>query len=333
MIPTGIPTLKDVEAAAAALEGITISTPLMQVSALEELTGANSVHVKLESMQRTGSFKFRGAYWRCLQLSPEERERGVVAYSSENFAQGLAAAAQTLGNPCTIVMPVDAPEVKRRKTEGFGATVVQTDHGQRPREEVAAETAVQIAEDYGKTLLHPFDDISIVTGHASLAIEVLDELARLRISTPDDLLCCVGGGGLLAGIALGCHVRGATTRCTCVEPVGYDSMGQSLRRGSPIRVDGSSGTICDALQATRPGDAPFAVLQATGCGDPLTVDDAAVREAMRFAHDQLKITLEPSGSVALAALMGSGKRYAGLNIVAILTGGNIEMAAFADIAT
>jgi threonine dehydratase len=175
---TGIPTLKDVEAAAAALKGIAISTPLVQLSALEDLTGATSVHVKLESMQRTGSFKFRGAYWRCLQLSAEERERGVVAYSSGNFAQGLAAAAQILGVPCTIVMPVDAPEVKRRKTQGFGATVVLTDHGERPREEVAAETAVQIAKDDGKTLLHPFDDISIVAGHASLAIEVLDELAR-----------------------------------------------------------------------------------------------------------------------------------------------------------
>ncbi len=327
-----LPTLDEVDAAVAALRDVVVETPLVRVPSLEERTGAASVYVKLETMQRTGSFKFRGAYWRCLQLSPEERKRGVIAYSSGNFAQGLAAAAQILGVPCTIVMPGDAPEVKRHKTESFGATVVQTDHGDRPREAVAGDEARRIAINEGRVLLHPFDDPALVAGHASLAIEVLDQLDQWGVPAPDDILCCVGGGGLFAGIALGFRIKGTHTSCIPCEPLGYDSFRQSLRAGQPVRVSGSGGTLCDALQATRPGDAPFAIARAAALGEPATVDDAAVRDAMRFAHDTLKVVLEPSGGVALATLLGSGCRFQGRNVVVVLTGGNIEIASFGQLA-
>ncbi len=326
------PTLDDVNAAVAALRDVAFETPLVRVPSLEERTGAASAYVKMETMQRTGSFKFRGAYWRCLQLSPEERIRGVVAYSSGNFAQGLAAAAQLLDVPCTIVMPHDAPKVKRHKTESYGATVIQIDHGDRPREEVASEEARRIAINERRVLLHPFDDPALVAGHASLAIEVLDELDRLGAPAPDDIFCCVGGGGLFAGIALGCRVKGVRTSCIPCEPMGYDSFRQSLLAGKPVRVSGHGGTLCDALQATRPGDAPFEIARAAVLGEPATVDDDAVRDAMRFANDTLKIVLEPSGGVALATLLGSGDKFKGRNVVVVLTGGNIEIASFGQLA-
>ncbi|MEL6426974.1 MAG: threonine/serine dehydratase [Pseudomonadota bacterium] len=327
-----LPTRDDVTAAVDALRDVAVETPLVRVRSLEERIGAASVYVKLETMQRTGSFKFRGAYWRCLHLSAEERKRGVVAYSSGNFAQGLAAASQLLQVPCTIVMPHDAPEVKRLKTERYGAVVVQTDHGDRPREEVANEEARHIATREGRVLLHPFDDPALVTGHASLAIEVLEELNRWGAPAPDDLLCCVGGGGLFAGISLGLRVSGMHTSCIPCEPLGYDSFRQSLRVGKPVRVGGSGATLCDALQATRPGDAPFAIAGGATLGEPATVDDAAVRDAMRFAHDALKVVLEPSGAVALAALLNSRDRFEGRHVVVVLTGGNIEIAAFGRLA-
>lgn len=318
-----VPTDDDIHAAATALKGVVVETPLVSAPALAEATGAARVLVKLETFQKTGSFKFRGAYWRCTQLSEVERAAGVVAYSSGNFAQGLAAAAQALGIPATIVMPIDAPETKRRKTEAFGARIVQSDHGDRPREEVASETAEAIARDQGMTLLHPFDDPGIIAGHSSIAAEVAAACAAQGLPLPQAVVTCVGGGGLLAGLAIGFDALSPATEVVPVEPVGYDSFGRSLRAGEIVTLPGGAPTLCDALQATAPGRAPFACARAVGVGEPIAVGDDEVRAAMRLAFDSLKVVTEPSGSVPLAGLLQQAERFEGRSVLVMASGGNI----------
>lgn len=324
--PSPVPSPEELAAAAGALNGAVVDTPLVELPELADQLGLKSLHLKLESMQRTGSFKFRGAYWRCLQLSDEERGRGVVAFSSGNFAQGLAAAAKALGTPATIVMPSDAPETKRLRTERFGATVVQTDHGARPREVVAGERAQAIAREDAKVLLHPFDDPHIVAGHASIAGEVATALAARGRALPEQIFCCVGGGGLLAGLAVGFAHHAPKTRVVPVEPDGYDSFGHSLRAGRAETLAVAGGTICDALQAPRPGDVPFACVSSVGAGTPIAVTDGDVRAAMSLAYDLRRIVLEPSGAVALAGLLQRAEQLAGCDIVVMATGANIEPA-------
>ncbi|MBI1383906.1 MAG: pyridoxal-phosphate dependent enzyme [Rhizobiales bacterium] len=323
-----VPTPSEVDAAIAALRGRVIETPLVAAPRLAAETGAARVHVKFETFQNTGSFKYRGALWRCSNLSDAERKAGVVAFSSGNFAQGLAAAATSLGIPSTIVMPIDAPDTKRRRTEGFGARVVLTEHGERPREEVASERARELARAEGMTLLHPFDDPLIIAGHASLAGEVARVLAADGEAMPDVVLCCVGGGGLLAGLALAFRRFSPDCEIVPVEPLQYDGLGRSWRAGQITPAEGGRSTICDALQARQPGVAPFACVKAAGLGDPLAVSDEEVRAAMALAFDQFKVVLEPSGAVALAGLLQQKERFAGRRVLVIASGGNISLAAF-----
>lgn len=323
-----VPSGTDIDQAVAALAGVAEPTPLMTAPHLAILSGAAEVYVKAESLQRTGSFKFRGAYWRCCNLTDAEKQAGVVAYSSGNFAQGLAAAAAVLGIPATIVMPVDAPEAKRRKTEAYGATVVLSEHGGRPREEVASALAMEISEREGKVLLHPFDDLLVVTGHASAAAEIIEGLRRGGKEAPDFVFSCVGGGGLIAGLAAGFNRFSPSTRLVAVEPEGFDSFGQSLKAGAVTRIRGDSLSICDALQATAPGEVPFACARATGMQHHVAVDDDTVRAAMRVAFETLKLVLEPSGAVALAALLQRQDYIQGKRVVVMATGGNIDFEQF-----
>jgi len=321
-----VPGLAALREAYAATRAETEETPLLAAPALAGAGGAAQVFVKPESLQWAGSFKVRGAYWRLLQLSPGERALGVVAYSSGNFAQGLAAAGARLGVPVTIVMPEDAPAPKRAATEGYGARVVLSAHGERPREEVAAETARGLAEAEGLTLLHPFDDPAIVAGQAGAGLEAIAQLGA-RAAHADLVLCCVGGGGLIGGVSLAFHYLSPTARVIAVEPEGYDSMGSSLRHGSVRRVASGASTICDALQATAPGAAPFAAAAAAGVTG-MTVSDAEVRHALLFAFERLKLVLEPSGAVALAALLSGRVDAAGQSVLVYLTGGNVSLEAF-----
>ncbi|MBE7183606.1 MAG: threonine/serine dehydratase [Methylobacterium mesophilicum] len=321
-----VPDLAHLDRAYAATRRVTQLTPLLRAPALAAETGAAAVFVKPESLQWTGSFKIRGAYWRLCCLTPQEAQRGVVAYSSGNFAQGLAAAGQRLGIPVTVVMPVDAPEAKRAATEGYGATVISTDHGQRAREEVAAERARAIAEDEGLVLLHPFDDPEIVAGQAGVGLEALDQLEALGAKA-DVLLCSVGGGGLIAGVSLAFHYRSPPTRLIAVEPQRFDGMGQSLRAGERITVPLQEKSICDGLMARRPGEHPFAAVTQTNLTG-LTVSDAEVRRAMRFAADRLKLVLEPSGAATTAALLSGQVDVTGKTVVLIATGGNIALPDF-----
>ena len=325
-MPDTVPTLEHLRRAYAVTSQATQVTPLLESAALARQTGAARVFVKPESLQWAGSFKVRGAYWRLKQLSPEEAKRGVVAYSSGNFAQGLAAAGQALGIPVTIVMPIDAPVAKRDATAGYGATVVLTDHGERAREEVASERARQIAADENLTLLHPFDDPEIVAGQAGAGLEALDQLAA-KGAKADLLFCSVGGGGLIGGVSLAFHYLSPETKIFGVEPEGFNGMGTSLAHGQIETMPLGPKSICDGLMARRPGVAPFAAAKLAGVNG-VTVSDAAVRGAMKSAFDRLKLVFEPSGAASLAALLEYGQDVKGKTVVVIATGGNVALPDF-----
>jgi threonine dehydratase len=326
MIEPHIPSLDHIRRAYAETAKATLRTPLLESAALARQIGAARVFVKPESLQWAGSFKVRGAYWRLKQLSSEEARKGVVAYSSGNFAQGLGAAGQALGIPVTIVMPIDAPLAKREATAGYGARVVLTDHGDRPREEVAAAKAREIAAAEGLALLHPFDDPEIVAGQAGAGLEALDQLAAQRAAA-DLLFCQVGGGGLIGGVSLAFHHLSPKTRILAVEPEGFNGMGSSLAHGTIETMPLGPKSICDGLMARAPGSAPFAALKTAGA-EGITVADGAVRNAMKTAFERLKLVLEPSGAASLAALLDGGIDVSGKTVLVIATGGNVSLADF-----
>ena len=321
-----VPTLDQLRRAYAVTSQATQVTPLLDSPALARQTGASRVLVKVEALQWAGSFKVRGAYWRLKQLSREEAAKGVVAYSSGNFAQGLAAAGQALGIPVTIVMPIDAPLAKREATAGYGATVVLTDHGERAREEVASERARDIAKNDGLTLLHPFDDPEIVAGQAGVGLETLDQLAARGMGA-DVFFCPVGGGGLIGGVSLAFHYLSPATELIAVEPEGFNGMGTSLEHARIETVPLGAKSICDGLMARRPGEAPFAAVKNTGLRG-ITVNDSSVRQAMRTAFERLKVVLEPSGAATLAALLDGTQDVKGKTVVLVTSGGNVGLADF-----
>lgn len=323
MMRISVPTLEHLKAAYAVTSQATQITPLLESTSLARQTGVARVFVKPESLQWAGSFKVRGAYWRLTRLSRQEAQRGVVAYSSGNFAQGLAAAGQALGIPVTIVMPIDVPVAKREATADYGATVVLTDHGERAREEVAAERARQIAREQGLTLLHPFDDPEIVAGQAGAGLEALQQLAAIGASA-DLLFCSVGGGGLIAGISLAFHYLSPQTRLIAVEPEGFNGMGTSLAHGEMKTMPLAANSICDGLMARKPGEAPFAAVKAAGV-QGLAITDAAVRRSMKTAFNRMKLVLEPSGAASLAALLEGGLNVSGKTVLVIATGGNVSI--------
>lgn len=322
-----IPDLAHLQRAYATTSAATQRTPLLRSAALAKLTGAADVFVKPESLQWAGSFKVRGAYWRLTRLSSEAAGKGVVAYSSGNFAQGLAAAGQALGIPVTIVMPIDAPAAKREATAGFGARVVLTEHGERPREEVASAKAKEIATEDGLTLLHPFDDPEIVAGQAGTGLEAIAQLEALK-SDADLVFCSVGGGGLIGGVALAFHYLSPETKIIAVEPERFNGMGASLASGRLEIVPPAANSICDGLMSRRPGDAPLEAVREAGATG-LTVSDAAVRRAMKVAFERLKLVLEPSGAASLAALLEGGLEVSGKRVLVIATGGNVSLTDFA----
>jgi len=321
-----IPTLDHLQKAYAVTSQATQETPLLDSRWLALETGAARVFVKPESLQWAGSFKVRGAYWRLKQLSHEEARKGVVAYSSGNFAQGLAAAGEALGIPVTIVMPIDAPEAKKRGAESYGATVVSTDHGDRAREEVAAERARAIATEQRLVLLHPFDDPEIVAGQAGAGLEAIRQLGD-RNATADVMLCSVGGGGLIGGVALAFHYLSPSTELVGVEPEGFDGMGASLARGVIETKPLGPSSICDGLMARQPGVAPFEAVRAAGVRG-VTVSDKSVRKAMKTAFERLKLVLEPSGAATLAALLDGIVDAKGRTVLVVVTGGNVALSDF-----
>lgn len=317
-------TLADIEAAAARLAGVAVVTPLIESPALNERLGAR-VLLKLETLQRVGAFKFRGAYNRLVQLGPDQRRAGVVAFSSGNHAQGVALAARLLGIPALIVMPADAPEVKVAATLGYGAEVRRYDRLTESREAIAAA----IAEERGALVVPAFDDPHIVAGQGTAGLELARQAQALGARL-DVALAPVSGGGLLAGLAIALKAATASTEIWGVEPVGYDDLRQSLEAGRRVAVKPPGRTLCDALESPAPGEITFPILQRNLAG-AVAVTDAEVAEAMRYAFGVLKLVVEPGGSAALAALLAGKLDVAGRTVGLVLSGGNVDPELFARV--
>ena len=319
---TALPTFADVEDAAERLEGLAVRTPLLRSDALDEAVGGR-LFVKAECLQRTGSFKFRGAYNRLSRLTPEERVRGVVAFSSGNHAQGVAAAARLLGMPAVIVMPSDAPRMKAEATRALGAKIVSYDRRTGDREAIAR----QVAEERGGVVVVPsFDDFHVIAGQGTVGLEIAAQLEAAEASA-DLLLCPVSGGGLLAGIALAMERLSPETRLYAVEPEGYEDHRASLDAGRRTAAPGTRATLCDALMAPEPGALTFAI-NAPRLAGALAVSDQEALAAMAMAFRHLKIVLEPGGATALAAVLSGEAPLDGRTAVVVASGGNVDEEVF-----
>jgi threonine dehydratase len=312
-----LPTAADIEVAARRLSGVALHTPLVTSPSLDALTGGR-VFLKAETLQRTGSFKFRGAYNKLCSIPPERRAGWVVAYSSGNHAQGVAAAAGLLGMPAVIVMPEDAPRPKRERTLALGAEVVLYDRLHDDREAIARK----IAEARGAVLVPPYDDALIIAGQGTAGREIVDDLAVLGLA-PDVVVVTASGGGLAAGVALAVKARAPLARIFTAEPEGFDDHARSFRSGQREQNAALTGTICDALMARSPGELTFAInrhLIAAG----VALSDQEVAAAVGFAFRELKLVVEPGGAVALAALMAGRIDVKDRIAVAVLSGGNVD---------
>lgn len=319
--PTCIPTAADVDAAAARLAGIAVRTPLLFSHVLSERMGAR-VFVKPETLQRTGSFKFRGAYNRMVQIPLSARPAGVVACSSGNHAQGVAMAARLLGMPAVIVMPHDAPELKRARTRALGAEVVGYDRASEDRDAIAAA----IAQARGAILVPPYDDPQVIAGQGTVGLEIMEDLAAQGLQ-PDLVATNASGGGLAAGIALAVKSRAPQARVVLCEPAGFDDHAHSFRTGMRERNAAPTGSFCDALLAPMPGLITFEVNR-TLVGEAASVSDAEVAHAVAYAFRELKLVVEPGGAVALACLLEGRLGVSGGTVAIVLSGGNVDEATF-----
>lgn len=318
-----LPTFADVLDAARRLEGRAVLTPLLHSDALDRMVGGRLL-VKAEPLQRTGSFKFRGAFNRISRLSPDERGRGIVAYSSGNHAQGVAAAASLLDVKATIVMPANAPTVKAQGTLSWGAEVVTYDPEKGSREEIAA----RLAADRGATTVAPFDDPDIIAGQGTTGLELADQAAALGARLDAVLVSC-GGGGLIAGCALALKERTPMAGLYAVEPEGFDDTTRSLEAGTRVEARREARSFCDALLAPRPGELTFAINRRLLAGGLVVSDDEAAF-AMAAAFRHLKLVLEPGGAVALAAALAGTFDCRGKTVAVIASGGNVDPDTFAD---
>ena len=316
-----LPTAADVDAAAATLAGVALRTPLVTSPVLDAATGAR-VFLKAETLQRTGSFKFRGAYNKISSIPKERRNRGVVAYSSGNHAQGVAAAAKLLDIPAVIVMPADAPRPKRERTAALGAEIVLYD---RDREDRAA-IARDIAQKRGAVLVPPFDDPMVIAGQGTAGREIVEDLAKLGL-VPDIVVIGASGGGLAAGIALAVKARVPNARLYTAEPAGFDDTARSFQSGQREKNARMSGTICDALMTNTPGELTFAINRRL-IGKGVTASDQEVGAAVAFAFRELKLVVEPGGAIGLAALLAGKLDIKGKVAVAVLSGGNVDAELF-----
>ncbi len=320
-IPSELPTYDDIKDAAGRLHGLAIETPLLESPLLNDELGYRLL-IKAEVLQRTGSFKFRGAYNRVSRLSPEERRRGVVGFSSGNHAQGVAAAAKLIGTPAVIIMPKSAPAMKVANTRAYGAEVVLYDRANEDREAIGEK----LARERGLTLVRPFDDFHIIAGQGTGGLEIA-RAARARGLRLDAVLVPCGGGGLTAGLALALEAESPGTEVWAVEPAGWDDWKRSFAAGKIERADGRGSSFCDALLTPSPGAMTFAINRRLVRG-ALDVDDAAVMKAMALAWRHFKLVVEPGGAVALAAVLAGALPVKGKTVCAVCSGGNVEAAVF-----
>jgi len=316
-----LPSAADIRSAALRIEGKAYKTPLLESPLLNERLGLRLL-IKPETLQRTGSFKFRGAYNRISRIDKDMREGGVVAYSSGNHAQGVAAAAHMLAMPSLIVMPTDSPEIKVINTRAYGAEIVFYDRFGENREHIANTLVAQ----RGATLVRPFDDPLIIAGQGTVGLEMAEQ-ARALDATLDTVLCPCGGGGLVGGSALALASESPQTKVYGVEPDGFDDTARSLEAGKILRIEPGSTSFCDALLTPEPGVLTFKI-NARHLAGMFSVSDAAVGEAMRVAFSYLKLVVEPGGAVALAALLSGTYDGRGKTVGIVLSGGNVDSDVF-----
>lgn len=318
---SSLPTFADVQAAARRLEGVTIRTPLLENERVNRKLGGR-LFLKAECLQRTGSFKLRGAYNFLASMSEADRARGVVGWSSGNHAQGLAEAARLLGTKATIVMPADAPALKVANTRASGAEVVLYDRVKDSREEIGHG----IATKTGATVVPPYDHPWILTGQGTAGLETAEQAKALGV-TLDAVAAPCSGGGLATGVALGVKGISPTTMVHAGEPAGFDDLARSLAAGTKQKNEKLSGSICDALLAPTPGNVTFPLAQQV-LGPGLVVTDEEVLDAMELAFREFKLVLEPGGAVALAAALTGKLPVKGRVVAVVCSGGNVDHATF-----
>ena len=311
--------LEDVERAARRLAGVAHRTPVLTSRTFDERTGAR-VHLKAECFQRGGAFKFRGAYNKISSLDENALRRGVLAYSSGNHAQAVALAARLLGSRATIVMPEDAPAAKLDATRGYGAEVVPYDRWTENREEIGA----RLAQEGGLELVKPYDDPLIMAGQGTVALELLENVPEL-----DLLLTPISGGGLIAGCATAAKALRPEIRVAGVEPAAGDDTQRSLAARERVRIEVPK-TIADGLQSTEPGEQTFEILKQR-VDEVVTVSDDEIVDAMVFLFDRLKLVVEPSGAVGVAALLSGKLDARDRSVGVVLSGGNVGAARFAEL--
>jgi threonine dehydratase len=309
-----IPTRDDIAAAAKRIEGIAIRTPLLRSDALDAATGAR-VWVKAENLQRGGAFKMRGATNAIAALDPAVRARGVLAFSSGKHAIAVATAAKIFGVPATIVMPADAPRIKLETTRGNGAEVITYDRVKESREAIGAK----LSSDRGLALIKPFDDPFVIAGQGTVGLEIGQEIA------PDIVLVPGSGGGLTSGVALA--LPGA--RVFAIEPEGHDDITRSLKSGKRERNAPGIRSICDGLLTEEMGDITYAIAREHFAG-AVALPEVAVKRAMAFAFRHLKLVLEPSGAIALAAALEGAVDVRGKTVAIVASGGNVDTETFRD---
>ena len=314
-----LPTHADVLAARERIAPHVVRTPMLRNARLDALTGG-TVLIKAEPLQRTGSFKLRGATNAIRQLDAQARARGIVTHSSGNHGQAVACAAAAVGARATVFMPADAPAIKRAGAEAWGAEIIAYDRARDDREALSAAFAART----GAALVPPFDHPHVMAGQGTLALELAEDAAAAGLAM-DDVLVCTGGGGLIAGCALA--LEGTATRVWAVEPEGADDTARSLASGRRERNAPGGSALCDALLAPQPGELTFAVNRAHLAGG-LVVSDAEVLAAMAFAFEALKLVVEPGGAVALAALLSGRFAAAGRVVGCVLSGGNVDPLVF-----
>lgn len=320
---TTLPGIADIHAAAARLSGLIVETPLIESAELNKRFGGR-VLFKPETLQRTGSFKFRGAHNKLSSLSAEERGRGVVAFSSGNHAQGVAASAAMFGVEAVIAMPADAPAMKIGNVRKMGAQVVPFDRFRDDRMSV-----VRPYLDKGMALVPPFDDPAIIAGQGTIGLELMSQAKALGISLDAVVIPC-GGGGLTSGISIAVKDASPGTAVWAVEPEHFDDTRRSLAAGARVSNDPGYNSICDAILTAEPGVITFEINRRNLAG-AVAVSEDAVRQAMRDAMAQLKLVVEPGGCVALAALSSGEIELAGKCVAVVLSGGNVDFATYAGI--
>ena len=312
--PPGFP---DILAAADRLAGKAVVTPLLESQALNARVGGQ-VLIKPETLQRTGSFKFRGAYNRISLIPAAQRAAGVVAYSSGNHAQGVAAAAALFDMPATIVMPADAPAIKIANTRGYGAKVELYERASESRE----ARAEVIAAELGATIVRPYDDSGIMAGQGTCGLEIARQAEQLGAKL-DALLVCCGGGGLTSGCAIALAEMSPGTKIYAVEPEGFDDTRRSLESGERVTNPPGNDSFCDALLSPTPGALTFSVNQRLLAGG-IAVSDDEVAVAMAYAFSILKLVVEPGGAVSLAALLAGKIDARDRTLALTLSGGNVD---------